>query len=405
MQQQLANGGKLGPAVDAVIDQAIAANTIVGGVVLAARFGEPIYRRAAGLADREAGVPVREDTIFRFASVTKPVVATAMLALAERGVISLDDPVTRFLPDFRPRLADGETPAITLRQLVTHTAGLTYGLFEPGGDGPYHRAQVSDGMDKPGLSIEENLRRIASAPLSYPPGSAWGYSVATDVLGECLARAARQSLPELVRDLVTGPLGMTDSGFRVLDRARLATAYDDASPTPARMGAHHIVPFQGGELSFAPDRMFDERSYPSGGGGMSGTATDFLRLLEALRKGGAPILQKSSVDLLGTIEPGDFEIFRPGWRWPLGWSVLEDPAKMGTPQSPGTWAWGGVYGNSWFVDPTRELSVVVMTNTAALRDARPCRAELRVGAQQTTFLVDAIIDTIGGGWTAPVTAM
>jgi CubicO group peptidase (beta-lactamase class C family) len=219
-------------------------------------------------------------------------------------------------------------------------------------------------MDQPGLSIEENLRRIASVPLSFVPGTAFGYSIGTDVLGECLARAARRPLPDLVRELVTGPLGMKDSGFGPADRSRLATAYGDASPQPARMGAHHVVPFNDGGISFAPDRMYDAGSYASGGGGMSGTAPDFLTLLEALRKGGAPVLNRASVALLATIKPGDLEIFRPGWKWPLGWSVLEDPAKMGTPQSPGTWAWGGVYGNSWFVDPARALSVVIMTNTA-----------------------------------------
>jgi CubicO group peptidase (beta-lactamase class C family) len=184
------------------------------------------------------------------------------------------------------------------------------------------------------------------------------------VLGEFIARAAGRSLPELVRDLVTGPLGMADSGFLVMDRARLAAPYGDASPEPVRMSAHHTVPFEAGELSFAPDRMFDQRSYPSGGGGMSGTASDFLRLLEALRRGGAPVLSPTSIALLGTVKPGDFEVFTPGWKWPLGWSVLEDPSKSGTPQSVGTWRWGGVYGNSWFVDPARELSVVVLTNTA-----------------------------------------
>jgi CubicO group peptidase (beta-lactamase class C family) len=286
------------------------------------------------------------------------------LALMERGTISLEDDVTRFLPDFRPRLASGEIPSITLRHLITHTAGLTYGLFEEGGDGPYHRAKVSDGMDQPGLSIDENLRRIASVPLSFAPGTSWGYSVGTDVLGESIARAARRSLPDLVREMVTEPLGMSDTGFVVSDRGRLATPYGDGSPEPVRMGAHHLAPFNGGAISYAPDRMFDPGSYPSGGGGMSGTAADVLRLLEALRKGGAPVLTPRSVALLGTIKPGDFEIFRPGWKWPLAWSVLEDPSKMGTPQSPGTWAWGGVYGNSWFVDPAGELSVVILTNTA-----------------------------------------
>jgi CubicO group peptidase (beta-lactamase class C family) len=336
----------------------------VGAVVLASRSGEPIYRRAAGLADREAGIAVREDTIFRWASLTKPVVAVATLALVERGKISLEDDVTRFLPEFRPRLANGDAPLITVRHLITHSAGLTYGVFEEGGNGPYHRAKVSDGMDQPGLSIDENLRRIASVPLSRPPGVSWAYSIATDVLGEFIARAARMPLPDLARDVVTGPLGMVDSGFVVSDRARLATPYGDASPEPARMGVHHLVPFNGGQISCTPDRMFDPRSYASGGAGMSGTAPDFLRFLEALRKGGAPVLSPSSIAKLGTIKQGDFDVLLPGWKWPLGWSVLEDPSQTGTPQSLGTWRWGGVYGNSWFVDRARELSVVIMTNTS-----------------------------------------
>ena len=97
---------------------------------------------------------------------------------------------------------------------------------------------------------------------------------------------------------------------------------------------------------------------------MSATAGDFHSLLEALRAGGAPVLTRRSIDMLSTITPGNFETFMPGWRWPLGWSVLADPRKTGTPQTPGTWLWGGVYGNSWFVDPAQELSVTVLTNTA-----------------------------------------
>lgn len=264
--------------VDAVLDEAIAEKRIVGAVVLVSLGGRRVYERAAGFADREARTPARPHTIFRWASLTKAVVATATLALVERQLISLDDPVTRFLPDFRPRLPDGDAPVITVRHLMTHTAGLTYRMFEPG-DGPYHRANVSDGMDQPGLSIEENLQRIASVPLSRAPGSGWGYSVGADVLGECIARAAQTSLPILVKKLVT-------------------------------------------------------------------------------------VLTAQSIDRLGTIEPGDFEPFMPGWKWPLGWAVLESPAETGTPQSPGTWQWGGVYGCSWFVDPARKLSAVILTNTA-----------------------------------------
>ena len=357
--------------LDAVLEKALGDRKIVGGALIVSLHGQRVYERAVGFADREERRPARLDTIFRWASLTKPLIAALTLALVERGVIKLDDPVTRFLPEFRPRLPDGTVPEITVRHLITHTSGLTYALFEQGVDGPYHRAGVSDGMDQPGLSIQENLARIASVPLTRAPGTGWGYSVSTDVLGEFLARAAATPLPSLVRTLVTEPIGALDSDFTVADRTRLATAYGDGPNEPGgpmgqpiRMGAHHLTPFGEATISYAPDRMFNPNSYPSGGGGMSGTAGDFLRFLETLRRGGAPVLSQASVNLLSTVKPGDFEVSIPGWKWALGWPVLVEPAKTGTPQSPGSWLWGGVYGNSWFVDPRRELSAVLLTNTA-----------------------------------------
>jgi CubicO group peptidase (beta-lactamase class C family) len=331
--------------------------------VLVSRAGEIEYERAAGFADREANIPVTQETIFRWASLTKPLVSACALALLDQKVISLDDPITKFLPDFAPRLPDGSTPTITIAHLLTHTAGMTYRLSEVEG-GPYHRANVSDGLDQPGLLIDENLRRIASVHLAFEPGSAWAYSVATDVLGEVIARAAGTPLPMLVDRLVVQPLGLKSPGFNVAQRDRLAAAYADGKPAPTHMTAHHLVPFWNGAISFAPDRMFDPESFPSGGAGMSGTATDFLRFLEVVRTGGEPILSKPSTDLLTSTATGDLQSFAPGWGWSMGWAILRDPTLTGTPQSPGTWLWGGVCGSSWFVDPIRELSVVIMTNTA-----------------------------------------
>jgi CubicO group peptidase (beta-lactamase class C family) len=364
MNDIVATTTRLQRSLDGVLEKAVTDQAIVGGVLLVSVHGQTAYSRAVGFADREARRKTQLDTIFRWSSFTKPVIATLTLALAERGTISLEDPVTRYLPEFRPRLPDGRVPEIKVRHLLSHTAGLTYALSESDDRGPYHRAGVSDGMDQPGLSIEENLSRIASVPLKRAPGSGWEYSVGVDVLGAYLARAAQTPLPELVRKLVTSPIGAVDSDFVVSQRHRLATAYADGSPAPVRMGEHHLVHFGEGDISFVPDRMFNPGSYASGGAGMSGTAADFLRLLEALRKGGAPVLAEKSVQLLSTAKPGDFAIFTPGWQWPLGWSVLVDPSQTGTPQSVGTWRWGGVYGNSWFVDPARELSVVLLTNTA-----------------------------------------
>jgi CubicO group peptidase (beta-lactamase class C family) len=349
--------------VGAVIDEAVSSGRIVGAVVLVSRNGHLVYRGTAGFADREAGEPMKVDSIFRFASLTKPIVSAAALALLERRLLDLDDPVVKFIPSFRPRLPDGREPVITIRHLLTHTAGLTYKLFEPG-DGPYTVNNVSDGMDQRGLSIDENLARITSAGLLYEPGTAWGYSVGTDVLGEVLARAANSPLPALVRELITGPASMPDTGFAAVEPQRLVQQYWDGTSTPLRMSTHQRVPFQAGALSFSPDRLFNPKSYPSGGGGLVGTAGDFLAFLETMRNGGAPILTAKEMALLTTNAIGKMSPFLPGWKFGLGWALLDDPSRTGTPQSRGSWTWGGVYGNSWFVDPAKGLSVVILTNTS-----------------------------------------
>ncbi|WP_338758819.1 serine hydrolase domain-containing protein [Massilia sp. METH4] len=346
--------------LDKVIDSAIARQRIVGTVVLAARDGEIVYRRAAGHADREHGVPMREDAVFRLASITKPLVATAALKLADEETIDLSAAVTEWLPDFHPRLPDGSTPSITLQHLLTHTAGLSYGFLEPP-DGPYRRARVSDGLDQAGLSLEENLARIASCPLAYAPGTSWRYSVATDVLGAVLERATSMPLPTIVQREVTGPLRMRDTAFHVVDEGRLVTPYRDAKPAPpARMGEEEEVPFMDGFAHFTPGRIFDPASYPSGGAGMAGTADDFLRFLLSLRTSNRAILRAAEVDRTGPTAMTQ----GPGWGFGYLGAVLSHPKEAHSPQSCGTLQWGGAYGHYWFHDPIADLIVVQLTNTA-----------------------------------------
>jgi CubicO group peptidase (beta-lactamase class C family) len=333
--------------------------------VLVARNGETVYARAAGLADLETGRPVRRDTLFRYASLTKPMVSAAALALAEAGVIELDAPVTRYLPDFRPKAADGSEPVISLRHLLTHTSGLTYDFMEPP-ESAYHAQGISNGFDRAGVAMADNLKAIAGWPLSFAPGSAWVYSVSTDVLGAALAAATGSSLGEVVRDKVTGPLGLADTGFKVTDPDRLSVAYANTEDGPVAMSDGHKVPFAFSPLVYAPSRALSAESFESGGAGMVGTADDYLTFLETIRTGGGAILKPETNRLMleNAIGETPVPILGPGYGFSLAGGILKDPVAVGTPQAPGTWSWGGVYGGSWFVDPANALTVVVLTNTA-----------------------------------------
>ncbi|MBY3220858.1 serine hydrolase domain-containing protein [Rhizobium laguerreae] len=350
----------LAAALDAAITSALDDKRLVGTVVLIARDGEIVHRRAAGLADRESGLAMREDTIFRLASITKPIVTIAAMRLVEQGRIGLDDPVTRWLPDFRPRLPDGSEATIRIRHLLTHTSGLSYSFFEE--DDSYTRAGVSDGLDKPGLPLAENLRRIASAPLRFAPGSDWQYSVAMDVLGGVIEAETGVPLGAAVAELVTKPLGLADTAFSVRDQSRLAAAYMDASPEPALMGETALVTSLMGPIRFAPNRIFDPASYHSGGAGMAGTAGDILAILDTIRRGGAPLLSIETVGMMTTDQAdGQRQRHEPGSGF--GWSVITNPAEASVPFPKGTLKWGGVYGHSWFIDPVNGLTVIALTNT------------------------------------------
>jgi CubicO group peptidase (beta-lactamase class C family) len=349
--------------VSQVLESALVESRIVGAVALVARDGEVVVRRAVGLADREEQLPMREDALFRYASLTKPIVSKVALGLLDRGVLELDAPITRWLPDFTPAFA-GAPARITVRHLLTHTSGLGYSFLEPP-DGPYHAANVSDGLDQPGLAIGENLRRLRELPLKFAPGSSFLYSLSTDVLGEVMARATGESLPALVASAVSEPLGLSDIAFTARKADRLVTPYADGAPAPRRMEDGIFVPFAGAGATFAPSRAFDPASYPSGGAGLVGTAGSFLRFLEALRTrdGFAP---RRWVDAMldDQIAPITSTILGEGWGYGFGVAVLRDPVAASSPMNVGSVRWGGAYGHSWWIDETARISAVLCTNTA-----------------------------------------
>jgi CubicO group peptidase (beta-lactamase class C family) len=347
--------------VGQMIDAAIAGKRIVGTAILIAVDGHTVYRGVQGQFDREAGIPMREDAIFRLASVTKPIVAATALALIERGKLSLDDTATRYLPEFRPKLRDGRAPDILIRHLLTHTSGLAYPTIEPGD--PYVALGISGGLDMPGRSMEDNLARLAKAPLYFEPGTAWRYGMSIDVLGAIIAKATGGTLGDAVAQYITRPLGMIDTAFHVTDKSRLAVPYGDHDGGAVRMGDPHAMP--DGTI-FSASRILDARSFQSGGAGMAGTAGDFLKFLEAIRTSGGAILKPETVTLATRNHIGDLarEKDDAGWRFGYLSAILADQVAAKTALSPGTLQWGGAWGHSWFIDPAAKISVAAFTNTA-----------------------------------------
>lgn len=344
--------------LNATIDRAIAENRIVGAVTIVRQHGELLHESAHGLADREANRPMTVDAIFRLSSLTKPIVATTILAMVDAGLLGLDDAVTRHLPYFTPRMPDGSVPTITIRQLLTHTAGL-------GGAIPATDDETRDpkSFNRWHLSLDENMARLAAVPLTYAPGTGWAYSQAIDVLGAVAARITGGTLGDAVKKFVTGPLRMADTRFAVTDIIRLAAAYGDNPNGPELMGDPHGVPSPWGDIvQYSPGRILDPKAYHSGGGGMAGSARDYMQLLEALRAG--TILKSGTTEAAFANQTAQLEFTRsPGWQFSLIGAWLADPALAPSTANIGTSRWGGIFGHTWFIDQQSGLSVVATTNT------------------------------------------
>ena len=343
--------------VDAVVDNAIANDKIVGSVTLVARHGELLYARAAGWFDREAKIEMRRDAIFRLASVTKPIVAATGLAMIERNLLGLDNAVADYLPYFRPRTADGAEARILIRHLLSHSSGLGYAYKNPA---------ITTGLQQTELDHEANLTLIAQEPLLFAPGEGWEYGVNIDVLGAIIASVHGGTLQDAVRHYVTGPLAMNDTAFEARDPDRLAVPYADGPPGLRRMADPDVVinP-EGNGTSFSPSRIFNRKAFQSGGAGMVGSPDDLFRFFETIRTGGGAILRPETVEMAATNQVGTLPR-RPqdaGQRFGFLSAIVDDPVAAKSPVARGTLRWGGVYGHEWTVDPKNGITILSMTNT------------------------------------------
>ena len=355
--------------VDAAIDAALVSR-IVGCVVLVNKDGKEVYARTAGLADREANRKLERNAIWRLASVTKPIVATAALKMMEAGLLRLDDPVTKYLPYFTPPSPDGIVRPITLRQLFSHSSGLSYETVPD---------DVSPGMSGPFIPLDENLRRLAKAPLVFAPGTGWVYGTSIDVLGGVIAAINGSTLEAAVQKYAAGPLGMVDWRFTPTDASRVAANYANGNPPtapvtpPARMTEENL---QG--TNFHVDRIFRADATQSGGGGSCGTADDVMKMLEVYNGHGTHLRPETVAEALknqiGTLPRRADDA---GKRFTLLGAVIDDPKAARSPCPVGTLDWGGAWGHNWIIDHVNRWTILVCTNVAPEGCNGPFRDDIR----------------------------
>jgi CubicO group peptidase (beta-lactamase class C family) len=377
--------------VDALLQDHVARKQVAGAVALVIRHGKVAYQGAVGKQNVEAGIPMSSDTIFRIASMTKPITSTAVMMLVDRGRIDLSDPISRYLPEFKfmmvamPRQkeeskkasadpsADYElVPAyrpITIRDLLTHTSGLCYRFHNhPLVGRLYAEAGICDGLTPSDHSLAENVRRLARLPLAHQPGTAWEYGLNTDVLGRLVEVVSGKSLDAFFTEEIFTPLKMQDTHFVLPEskRTRLAALYEHGSDgTIARADEG---PNRKGTLIYAPSLPYQgTQGYYSGGAGLVSTAGDYARFLQMFlnhgEREGARILRPETVDAMTRDQTGSLPLWIPvhGLRFGYGFGINSVPRVDVKKDPVGTFGWGGAYYTDFWVDPKHELIGIMLT--------------------------------------------
>ena len=375
--------------LDQIVRGLVEGRSTPGIVVLILENGQPVYSRNVGVREVGSDALIGESDMFRLASMTKAVTSVAAMILIEEGKIGLNDPVSRFLPEFaklRVRGPDGtEGPASrppTIRELLTHTAGFSYNFINnPRLIDAYREARVTDGIDQPEVSTAEAMRRLASVPLGYQPGTGWEYSLATDVLGAIIEKVTGASLGAFVTERIARPLVIQNFVFNAPEniRSKFVQVTRPAQVTGA-LGTGYVpvvgpeaVPFPPtkGTANLDPNRAFSPTAYNSGGAGMSGTVGDYARFLQMLLNEGelegVRVLRADTVRQMTQNATGNMPTLRgPGWGYTLGFGILIDPAAAKSRLPAGSYGWGGIYGTQFWVDPTNRVVGLVMTQTAII---------------------------------------
>ena len=361
---------------DHLLRRYIAPGKIAGCLTVVARDGRVAWASALGERDKARKLPMTEDTIFRIYSMSKPITSVAIMSLYEEGHFQLDDPVAKFIPQWRNLsvykggnhplwLTEPCARQMTIRDLLMHSSGLTYGFLERTNlDAAYRKL----GVGGPDGTLRDMIDQLAELPLEFSPGTRWNYSVATDVLGYLVEVISGQRFDRFLEQRIFAPLGMVDTGFTVPDAKapRFAACYN--------RGADKGLALQDDPQSSA---YRTPRTFFSGGGGLTSTAADYLRFAQMLLNGGlldgTRILGPRTLALMTTnhlpgnqdlaaLATGAFsETTYDGTGFGLGFSVVLDPVKAHTTSSIGEFGWGGMASTVFWVDPAEALVVLFMT--------------------------------------------
>lgn len=342
------------------MEQFVAEGVISGSVTLVAKDGKVLQNVAVGKADIEGDKPMREGTMFAIASMTKPVTATAVMILKDEGKLKIDDPVSKYIPEFADiKLKNGEAPSrpITLRDVMTHTSGL-------GGD------QRLEG------SLEETAKVVAARGLDFQPGTKWQYSPGLTVAGRVIEVASGQSYQDFLAERIFQPLGMKDTTFQLSDKQkeRLATLYKPGENGKGLEPATHWI----------NDPEESKKRGPNPSGGLFSTAADMGRFYQMVLNGGEldgqRIVSQESVKEMTSVQTPDLKTgFTDGNGWGLGWCVVREPQGVTEMLSPGTFGHGGAFGTQGWVDPERKMIFVLMIQRQGLpnSDASDMRKEFQ----------------------------
>lgn len=346
---------------------------LAGAITILARHGKIIDCRTYGVRDIASSAPITRDTIFRDYSMTKPMTGVAMMILYEEGKWLPSDPISKFIPEFAHLKvfngsdADGKMILVdpdhapTMRELMTHSAGFSYGNGKTLVDSMYQ-----DLKPMQSANLQETIDKLAKIPLNYQPGKGWTYSVSMDIEGYIVEKLSGHSLPDFMRDHIFTPLGMKDAGFFVQEekRGRFATNYRDDGHGQLSVTA----------AGSPPNDYAKQPTMPSGGGGLVSTAEDYYRFAQMLANGGEldgkRILAPATVKLMTSnhlpdnLLTGAFgigqHIMRPGFGYGYNCAVVFDPPAANLPDGKGTFFWDGAAGTWFWVDPANDIVFVGM---------------------------------------------